>query len=189
MYHCESLTNEQISHIYREHMKHDFPSSELKPLAMIRKHLKAGLYRCIGLFRGDELCGYAFLVRINDSGRTYYLLDYFAVLSGMRGQGIGSEFLEILKAQLASADIVLCESEAPEGCTGEELETRRRRIDFYLRCGLSDTGVKAEVFGVTYVLLSFGSRELSAEAVQQAYEAIYRSFLPQRIYNRMIRLF
>ena len=64
------------------------------------------------------------------------LLDYLAVCRGGRGQGTGSAFLEQLKAHYGSFDGLLVEAEAEDTQAGEEDNAlRRRRIDFYRRCG------------------------------------------------------
>ena len=42
------LDEEQQRRIYLEHMKEDFPSSELKPLEMIERGIAEGYYRFPG---------------------------------------------------------------------------------------------------------------------------------------------
>ena len=63
---------------------------------------------------------------------------------------------------LADADAVLLEVDEPDAAvTPEELDTRNRRLAFYLRNGLHDSGVRADVYGVTYRLLTLpAGREL-----------------------------
>ena len=130
MYNCRKLTRKEIESVYSLYMKKDFPKDELKPLSMINRSLDKGQYFCYGIFDDDKLCGYACFVSIDIDSKQCCLLDYFAVLSDMRDKGIGSAFLRLLKDELDPAEIVLCESESPEGTENDELVTRKRRIAF-----------------------------------------------------------
>ena len=189
MYNCRKLTRKEIESVYSLYMKKDFPKDELKPLSMINRSLDKGQYFCYGMFDDDKLCGYACFVSIDIDSKQCCLLDYFAVLSDMRDKGIGSAFLRLLKDELDPAEIVLCESESPEDTENEELVTRKRRIAFYLRNDLTDTGVTASVFGVKYVLLEFPvSRQHSGDEVRGYYSALYKSFLPEHLYNKFVSI-
>ncbi len=187
MHHCRILTRNEIADTYNRYMKNDFPKDELKPLARIFYLLDNDQYICYGFFDGDTLCGYAYFAVLNE-GKKYYLLDYFATVDGMRGKGIGSEFLKMLSGQLSDAEMVICEAEAPDGTTGEELETRNRRIDFYLRNRYVDTGVKAAAFGVDFILLELdlGKKHGKTE-VREYYLKLYRSFLPENLFAAHIK--
>ena len=125
-----------LRRVYRDHVKADFPPAERKPLSMIERQVRTGQYDTLGLFQGEELLAYAFLWR--DSVGRCALLDYLAVCRGGRGQGTGSAFLEQLKAHYGGFDGLLVEAEAEDPQAGEEQNAlRRRRIDFYRRCGFS----------------------------------------------------
>jgi GNAT superfamily N-acetyltransferase len=169
-------------------MKNDFPKNELKPLARIFYLLDNGQYVCYGIFDEDKLCGYAYFAVLNEDGK-YYLLDYFATVDGMRGKGIGSEFLGMLYTQLSDAEMVICEAESPEGTAGEELELRNRRIDFYLRNRYIATGVNATAFGVDFVLLELDlGKKHSKDEVREYYLKLYRSFLPEKMFKEHIKV-
>ena len=115
MYHCRSLTREEITDTYNRHMKKYFPKDELKPLSRILFSLDKEQYICYGIFNNETLCGYAFFASIIEDGKTYYLLDYFATVEEFRGQGIGSEFLKLLYDKVSNVEMVLCEAETPVG--------------------------------------------------------------------------
>lgn len=188
MYQCRTLTRDEIADTYNRYMKNDFPKDELKPLARILYSLDNSQYICYGIFDEDKLCGYAYFAVLNDE-RKCYLLDYFATVDGMRGKGIGSEFLEMLSGQLSDAEMVICEAESPDGTAGEELELRNRRIDFYLRNRYIDTGVNAIAFGVDFVLLELdlGKKHFKDE-VREYYLKLYRSFLPEKMFKEHIKV-
>ena len=189
MFNCRILTRDEIASVYNAFMKQDFPSDELKPLSMITRSLDKGEYFCYGIFSGDKLCGYAYFVSIIMDEKQYCLLDYFAILSDLRGQGTGSEFLHLLREELKNAEMVICESEDPVGTSGDELDIRQRRIAFYLRNHFIDTGVKAEIFGVNYVLLELDSgRKHSEAATRNTSSRLYSSFLPETLYCRFVRI-
>ena len=49
------LTKKELTTVYREHMKKDFPPNELKALAWILQLTQAGVYEPYGLFQEGEL--------------------------------------------------------------------------------------------------------------------------------------
>ncbi len=187
MHHCRILTRNEIADTYNRYMKNDFPKDELKPLARIYYSLDNGQYICYGIFDDETLLGYAYFALLNEE-KKYFLLDYFAIVDGVRGRGIGSEFLEMLYGQLSDAEMVICEAETPDGTTGEELETRNRRIDFYLRNRYIDTGVKATAFGVDFVLLELDTEKKHDRVkVREYYLKLYRSFLPEKLFREHVK--
>ena len=117
-----------------------------------------------GTFNNETLCGYAYFASIIEDGKTYYLLDYFATVEELRGQGIGSKFLTLLYDKVSDVEMVLCEAETPDGTTGDEYNIRSRRIAFYLNNNFIDTGVTASAFDVDFVLLEL---ELGSNHTQQ----------------------
>ena len=180
------LSIAEIKKTYREHLKADFPADELKPLAMILRSYRQGNYLCLGAFDGEDIAGYAYFVF---HGRIC-LLDYFAVVRGRRGQGIGSEFLKQFKMpELCSrCDYLLIEVEDPFQSDAPDTATRLKRLDFYLRGGAVNTGVHARVFGVDYALLEYpltGAAHTGEEATD-AYGKLYGSLLPGLLFKSQI---
>ena len=189
MYNCKRLETDEITLIYKRYMKKDFPRNELRPLIMIKKSLSLGQYDCFGIFDENALCGYAFFASITQNGKKYYLLDYFATLSKKRGQGIGSEFIKLLRQELSSAEMVICEVENPEFAVADEQKKRLRRIEFYKRNGFINTNVKANVFGVDFLLLELNiNNPHKEENVKTAYYELYKKLIPRCLFNRNIRL-
>ena len=184
-----TLSLPQIRAVYRERMTRDFPPDELKPLAMIEKALARDEYVCYGAVNGGGILAYAYFVMLKENGKPYALFDYYAVRQDIRGQGVGSQFIQALIAgPLREMDCVLLEVDDPVCAqTQEEAEIRNRRLAFYLRNGLMDADVKATVYGVQFKIMTLpvGSA-LSREEVRQKFAALYRSLLPARLFQEKV---
>ncbi len=120
-----------------------FPISERKPFAVIRKRHRQGSTDVFLCRKDGRFAGLA--TTVNGSGLV--LLDYFAVDEKLRGQGVGSAFLQQLAARYPNVGL-FAEIEMPDG--SPEKENRRR---FYEHCGLHDLHTSADVFGVPMMML------------------------------------
>ena len=176
------LNEKQIEYIYNTYMVVDFPPDELKPLAHLLRMVEEGLCTYYALFRGGEVLSY-FGLCIKDG---FALVDYLAVNPEKRGQGIGSETLELLK-EAAGENTILIECEDISATEDEAEKTiRTRRINFYLRSGFTLTTAKANLFGVDYVLLTYP--EKSEAETKFGYETVYRAMLGDETYNKFMKL-
>ncbi len=174
------LNNEQIEFIYNKYMSVDFPPDELKPLPHILKMVDEGLCTYYALFEGGEVLSY-FGICLKDG---YALVDYLAVNPEKRGQGIGTKTLEFLK-EAAGENILLIECEDISAASDRsELEIRKRRISFYIRSGFFLTEVKATLFGVEYVLLTYPE----CSRAKEGYSTVYRAMLGEEMYNKNMKL-
>ena len=183
----DHLTLPEIREIYRKRMKNDFPGNELKQLAMIEKAFRDGRYLCYGVREGDDILAYAFFVLTED----VYMLDYFAVKRELRGSGIGSAFLkEMGRGYFSEAACVLLEVDDPSFAgSEEEKKVCDRRLAFYLRNGLLETGVRARTFGADFLILEFPKGEPHSQAeTGEFYLRIYRSLLPKKKFERVVRI-
>ena len=183
----QALSLLQIRRVYSAQMTGDFPPDELKPLAIIEKALAEGNYCCYGAFCEGEIIAYAFFVQMERLA----LLDYYAVKREVRDRGIGGRFLKALMTDaLRGMDCVLLEAEDPDRASNEtDHSNRQRRIRFYLRNGLEDTGVRTCINGVPYRVLTLPvGREVSPQQVRQAYASLYHAMLPRKLYDEMVRL-
>ena len=174
------LDKKQIEYIYNTFMVNDFPPDELKPLPHLLRMVEEGLCTYYALFEGEEVLSY-FGLCVKDG---YALVDYLAVNPKKRGQGIGSETLRCLK-QVAGENTIIIECEDIEKAgSGSEETVRRRRITFYERAGFRLRGVKTNLFGVDYVLLTFPA---NADDVRSGYETVYRAMLGDTLYNKYMK--
>lgn len=184
-----ALSPEEARAVYRRDIQRDFPPDEVKPWATIDGLLRRGRYRCLGLFAADGLRGYAFFASLpGTAGEKDYLLDYFAILPAFRGRGLGSLFLGMLPQEMKDAGRILGEAENPDAAeTDADRETREKRLRFYRRCGVSDTGVTSRVWGVEYRLLYFGgTAPISPDAVRALYADFYHVFFPPKVYDQKV---
>lgn len=165
-------------------MKKDFARNELRPLPSLRRSWDAEEYECYGLYREDELLGYAFFVK---QGK-WYLFDYLAIAEEFRDHGFGSVFLKGLS--IPGAECVIGEVEDPDKAKDEEDRTQReRRLQFYLRSGYRRTGVTSCVFGVDYRILEVPTGEWHDDSVITAfYTAVYKKLLPAPFYERKFQI-
>lgn len=181
-----ALGPDEIRALYAGRLKEDFPPDELKSLAAIERLYAQGRYACYAA-DGAGIPAYAFFVKLGSRA----LVDYFAVRRDLRGQGVGSRFLQALVGgPLRGMDVVLLEADDPDAAPdADELDVRERRLRFYLRNGLVDTGVVAEVFGVAFRILALpvGDVPVAADA-RRAYAELYRAILPRKTYDAEVRL-
>lgn len=186
MIQLQLLSWSEIENIYHKHLVHDFPPQETKPLGSILKMFKEDSYFGYGMYEDNRLLAYAFFVSVpapssdSRSLRAYLLLDYLAVVPDIRGTGIGSKTLSMLKELLPEQSLVLIEAENPEAAADTaELHVRQSRLRFYLnnRCLLSS--VTTTVYGVNYVIFLLGTENLSDDActhdtyIRNVLETIY----------------
>lgn len=181
------LTVGQIIRIYRKYMVNDFPSDELKPLLIILKGKRKGKYVCLGLEKDNEIVGYAFFVKINND----YLFDYLAVRKDERNKNYGSTFIKLLKEKFADANSVIGEVENPDYADDDDIRNlRKRRINFYLRNGLTDTGLKARTFGVEYLILEMDlGKTHTNDDIKDLYQKEYHSILPEKLYKDNVTIY
>lgn len=85
------LTAEELTNVYLNEMRRDFPAGELKPLSMILNSEAAGTAHTWGVYEDDALVAYLLMVR--PVGCEVSQLDYFAVLPQYRAGGIGAAVL------------------------------------------------------------------------------------------------
>ncbi len=177
------LTIDELRVLYHGQMTGDFPPEELKPLFAMKHMYAQNRYRPLVMTDGGTQKGYA-MIWLDRSGR-YALLDYLAVLRGMRGTGLGSALLKLLQEPFPS---LLCETEVPEETDDpEEREVRKRRIRFYLRSGFRVLNYDCALFGVRYHVLYRGPETDDAALLRQ-HQAIYDDRLTSWLLARYLQI-
>ncbi len=125
----KKLELNELKRIYKAHVREDFPRSERRPYASMEKMTHAGKYASYGYLEDDNLLAYACFILTNVG--TYALLDYFAVIPELRGQGTGSEFLKHLKDVAPAKNGAFIEAESTDSAnTDADAQLRKRRIHF-----------------------------------------------------------
>lgn len=178
---------EEFAPLYRRHIVEDFPRAERRPLGAIQSLYARGRYSCQIMEEDGELLAYACF--IGDPALPYLLLDYFAVVSERRGSGIGSRFLAEIRDGCRLGGIII-ETEQPKNENPpEELETRERRIRFYLKCGAVMSDYVWRAFGVDYNLMWLpAGKRASCVDVGEAVERIYALTMPDFVRRRATSL-
>ncbi len=164
--------------VYRRYIKKDFPRQERRPLSAMESIMKKGKYKAYGYYEGTRLMAYATLYFC---GRhSFALLDYYAVAAGLRGQGIGSAFLQDLIPLIPVKGGLLIEAESPASARKEEeRHIRERRVAFYEKNGAEKTGINCRLFGVDYNILycpkhrKSGSKNLTLGQIRALYQDLY----------------
>ncbi len=178
-------TAEEVHRLYREHMSHDFPPNELKPLPLLLTLMQQGINSIWLATAEDAFVGYAVLAA--GPNPRVLLLDYLAVDAARRDQGWGSLILQTLQRQWRDCTLLI-ESEHPSGEHNRaEYQKRSRRIAFYRRAGAQLSGVRSLLFGVDYDLLQLGTT-LSPESLRREYLALYQNMLPPERLSANLRI-
>lgn len=178
------LTKEELTELYCQHMKRDFPPDELKPLSRLWELMDRGLYDPYALFREGKVIAYAFYWKTKED--PYVLLDYFAVIPEERNKGTGSALLrDMLERFCQNGKGVFGEVEAPVSGDEETDALRRRRLDFYARAGLRRKEYTSRIFGVPYIIIFYGP-EISEEALMETHRKIYRQALSEADYKKNV---
>ena len=170
------LDEAEVAEVYNTRMIYDFPPDERRPLKMILPLMKSGNYLPYGAFTDGHLEGYSFFIKLTGPV-TGYMCDYLAIDKKLWGQGIGTEFQKRLCSGFFSdGDFLLCETE-DTACASDpdDRETRERRLLYHKNVGWKDTGVRADTFGVRYILLEYPLKSLhSPDTVFDFYTEIYK---------------
>lgn len=106
------LTPGELTDVYLQEMRRDFPAGELKPLSMILTSEAEGLAHTWGVFDGETLAAYLLMVR--PEGSAISQLDYFAVVPAYRAGGLGAKLLAALPEYETGAQAIIIEAECPK---------------------------------------------------------------------------
>ena len=131
VYSWRKLNEKELTRVYLDEMRRDFPPTELKPLSMILNSEADGTAHTWGVFDGETLAAYLLMVR--PAGSRVSQLDYFAVLPEYRAAGLGAQLLADLPQHERGAQAILIEAECPDKAEDEAMAARR--LGFYSRCG------------------------------------------------------
>lgn len=152
----------QIYRLYRE----AFPECEQKPFWLIR--LKNIQGKADAWYMEDKGTFVGLAITMN--AKELVLLDYFAIEESLRGKGYGSEGLKALQTYYAGRKFFLeAESVYAEA---ENREQRLRRKQFYLKNGMSEMKMIANVFGTDLEVLGHDCR-LDFDTYRSVYQYAY----------------
>jgi GNAT superfamily N-acetyltransferase len=172
------LDDEERHCIYHQHLQKDFHQSEVKPYTLVEKLVTEQRYLCYGLWDDEKLKGYAFFVKGSDSKTI--LLDYFAILSDYRSQGLGGMFIQAIQENMSKDKLTLiAEVENPAHAYDEKSrDLMNRRIQFYIRNGFKQSKISCRVFTDEYMIIYYNEKPHQDEdglvmELKQLYQAIF----------------
>ena len=184
----KKLTADELTRVYLDEMRRDFPPSELKPLSMILNSEAVGMAHTWGVFEGETLVSYLLMVR--PMGCEVSQLDYFSVLPAYRSTGIGAKLLAALPAHEEGAKAILIEAECPDKAEDEAMAVRR--LGFYSRCGARDTGFTEHLFDAWFRILVLDCPGAGTFADRQAVDALvdcYRRTISETEWQKYVQFY
>ena len=184
----KKLTADELTRVYLDEMRRDFPPSELKPLSMILNSEAVGMAHTWGVFEGETLVSYLLMVR--PMGCEVSQLDYFSVLPAYRSTGIGAKLLAALPAHEEGAKAILIEAECPDKAEDEAMAARR--LGFYSRCGARDTGFTEHLFDAWFRILVLpcpGAPELSDKDALDALVSCYKRTISESQWRKYVQFY
>ena len=115
-------------------------------------------------------------------------MDYLAIDSDSRNNGIGSRAVHLIADHLKGAGDIIIEVEDPDHAddvAAKELQTRR--YNFYLRNGCTDTGLRVKCFGVPFRIIRLWQQQNEDfDKLWDLYQEFYRIVLPKEMFDKNI---
>ena len=116
-----------------------------------------GISEMFGFYEAGALAGFAILLNWGDMAH----IIYFAVEENMRGRGVGSEALRLIRALKPGRRLLVdIERHRPDADNNAQ---RRRRKAFYERSGYAEAGVYYSWQGEDYEIMISGGEISRAE--------------------------
>lgn len=131
----------------RNLMSKAFPPNEQFPLWLLRLLAVRKGVDFRAFFDEEQFCGILYTAE----NEHYIFVLYLAVNDNIRSKGYGSRILQWLKANTSKA--VVLNVEAVNG-SAANIKQREKRIEFYRKNGITDTGYSFADKGETYAVLS-----------------------------------
>lgn len=164
---CESVSDwKKLKQLY----KNAFPKNERKPLWLVQMKQRIGEADVWIIELNGEFSGLAITMNEFDM----VLLDYFAISDEKRNCGLGSKALKELQKMYIGKRFFLeieCQDE-----NAENSAERVRRKAFYLKNGMSETGVKVNLFTVDMEVLGY-----QCDVTYEEYLNLYQTSYGKRV--------
>lgn len=151
-----------------------FPQEERLPFFIIRIFEIFNKVEIIDIIDDSKFVG--FMVVLSDENIVF--LQYFAVDESLRGKGIGSIALDLLKDRYKHKTIIL-DIEKPNPCVKNNKQ-RISRKNFYLKNGYVTEDFIVKNYGVTYEIMSTNGR-ISLNQYKKLIEKTYGKLLMKNV--------
>lgn len=151
-------TKQEVKQLYEQ----AFPKEERRPFWMLSRQCKKGVMEILTIEEEEENVG----LIISSFYKQIVLVEYFAVMSNQRGNGIGGRALTLAKERYKGKTLIL-EIEQPDPNIHD---MKMRRQEFYNRHGFLDAGVEIYFHGVPMKILSYDGKQISYEQYKNHYK-------------------
>ena len=139
-------------------LKSAFPKKEQTPMFLLLLGALRKNTHFTAFYDADKFVGLLYTIKDD----RYYFILYLAVNSEMRSCGIGGEILNYAYAQAGDKIIVL--NVEPLDSAADNHEQRERRIAFYARHGIYETGYGFSSDGIKYSVLASDTEAFAPKA-------------------------
>ena len=129
-------------------MKSAFPAKELVPITILRLLSLRKDVSFLSFYDNDLFVGIAYIVRY----KWQCFIFYLAVNEEVQGKGYGSKIIAWIKENNKNMSIIL-DVEAIDS-NKDNYKERLKRVEFYHRNGIIDTGYRLYDLGIKYMVLS-----------------------------------
>ena len=173
VYSWRKLNEKELTRVYLDEMRRDFPPTELKPLSMILNSEANGTAHTWGVFDVETLAAYLLMV----------LPEY-------RAAGLGAQLLADLPQHERGAQAILIEAECPDKAEDETMAVRR--LGFYARCGARDSGFTEHLFDAWFRILVLDCPGAGTFADRQAVDALvdcYRRTISETEWQKYVQFY
>ena len=155
----DNFQNKELQDLYES----SFPEEERMPYDKIFVPLDSIEVEFNAYYDGDTLIGIFIAYRL----KKYSYAAFFAVSEKLRGKGYGQKILINILEKSKNDIPYLGEAESPTQKDAPNLEIRKRRLAFYLRNGVVDTGIHLNHNGVEYTIVSSSSKPIPQEDMDE----------------------
>lgn len=129
-------------------MKEAFPEAERMPVWLLNILSKRDFVRFEAVVDDGTFCGLIYTAE----NEKYVFVLYLAVSKAVRSKGCGSRILQLIKQRADSKQVVL-HAEYPDS-SADNAEQREKRIKFYAKNGVTDTGYYFSDGAEKYIILA-----------------------------------
>lgn len=147
---------EKVYELYQE----AFPEEEKKPVGMLEELARRGMLEILAVVDdegAERFVGLAINMtepsrKAPEGEKETALLDYFAISPDVRGGGYGSKALKLLLERFSGKTYIFEVEMRDE--TAPNAAERQRRVAFYLRGGLKETGLFVHAYDTDFEILT-----------------------------------
>lgn len=158
-----------------------FPPEERPPYRILCRKARKETVGFDGVYDGDKLVGMTYVVK----GYGIAYVFFLAIKHEERGSGYGSQALKLLKEKYKDSRLFLALEQQDE--TAKNYSQRKKRHEFYQRCGLVDMPYRIKEGTVVYDVMGTGG-EVSPDEYKRLIEdylgKIMSRFVDMRFMNK-----